>query len=214
MALIKNILTQGSYIKDRYISDYSELRNVVNTLKESGFKIVMTQGVYDLFHIGHGRYLEEARSFGDILVVALDTDEYTHLRKGNINERRPIVSFEERKETLTFLRSVDIITRRDIAEHKDDPYAVIRVVEPDVLVLSRSTKDINEADYKALESICGKVEVLEAKAVISTTSRIRELLLDGAVNFATHILDAVHKVVDEYFSEGGRDFKITGKNEK
>src|ERR1035437_2474066 len=207
---IKNILTQGVFLEDRYIPDYGELQEVLKTLRALGMQISMTQGVYDLLHPGHTRYLNKAKSFGDILIVALDSDEYTRMRKGRENERRPLVPFDERLELLENLRTVDIVTVRDLKEHKDDPYCIIKVVRPDVLVMSKSTKDVTEKDYEALREFCGRVEVLEQQSTVSTTKRLRELLMDGAGGLVDHITDAI----EQYFLQAGREvnFKKKGGN--
>jgi cytidyltransferase-like protein len=188
-----------------YFGDYSSLEKKIEALRILGAKISMTQGVFDLLHPGHTRYLKEAQGFGDVLVVAVDSDEYTRLRKQTLNERRPAVPFEERIEILESLRFVNILTFRDVKEHQIDPYHVIKMVKPDVLVVSRSTKDVTEKDYEALKEFCGKVEILEPTAVISTTKRIRELLTDGAVGLADVIVDSIDSTIKKYFQQAGRD---------
>jgi rfaE bifunctional protein nucleotidyltransferase chain/domain len=205
---IKNILTEAVCLEDRYVSDYDELSTIVQSLRNFGYTISMTQGVFDLLHPGHTRYLAEAKSFADVLIVALDSDEYTRVRKQRANERRPVVPFEERLELLANLRSVNLVTKRDVDMHLNDPYCVIKVVKPDVLVMSKSTKDVTEKDYEALRQFCGRVEVLEAKATISTTSRLRELLTDGA----TGLLDHIGTAIEEYFRQAGREIVFGKKN--
>ena len=209
----KRILSSSVCLQDRYIPDYEELKKTLQMLRELGHTISMTQGVFDLIHPGHTRYLAEAKSFGDILVVAVDTDEYTRKRKQRANERRPIVPFEERLELLANLRSVDILTIRDLKEHEVDPDFVIKVVQPDVLVMSRSTKDISEAKHEELRAMCGRLEVLDPQATISTTARLRELMTDGA----TGLLDHVRAAIESYFQQAGRevtfDQKKGGDNE-
>jgi len=192
-----------------YFQDYGELSKKIEALRSLGAKIVMTQGVYDLLHPGHTRYLGEAQKLGDILIVAVDSDEYTRLRKQTANERRPVVPFEERIEILAALRSVNVLTFRDVKEHKEDPYYVIKVVKPDVLVVSRSTKDITSKDYEALKEFCGEVKILDPTAVISTTKRLRELLTDGAAG----LLDHISLAIEGYFSTAGREIKFGTRKE-
>ncbi len=207
---VKNILTNGVHLKDRYIPDYEDLKKVLQTLRDSGHTISMTQGVYDLIHPGHTRYLEVAKSFGDILVVAVDSDEYTRLRKQRANERRPVVPFDERLELLANLRSVDILTIRDVAEHTVDPTFVIKVVNPDVLVMSRSTADVGEEWYADLRKLCGRLEVLNPQAAVSTTARLRELLTDGA----TGLVDHINAAIEEYFRNAGRSITFSKEDKK
>jgi D-beta-D-heptose 7-phosphate kinase/D-beta-D-heptose 1-phosphate adenosyltransferase len=193
-----------------FFDDYEKLREKVEAIRVLGAKISMTQGVFDLLHPGHTRYLRSAQSFGDVLVVAVDTDEYTRLRKQTINERRPAVPFGERIEILESLRYVNLLTYRDVKEHTEDPYHVIKVVRPDVLVVSRSTKDVTGEDYEALREFCGEVKLLEPTAVISTTKRLRELLSDGAAGLA----DKLVSVIEDYFRQAGREIVIGGKKDK
>lgn len=203
----RKILGTTVDLGDRYIPDYGDLSRVVELFRQMGHPIVMTQGVYDLLHIGHARYLAEAKKAGGdgaILVVAVDSDEYTRLRKGKANERRPAVPFEERLELLSNIRSVDILTVRDVDKHLDDPDFVIKIVKPDVLVMSKSTKDIPTEKHEELKSMCGKLVVLEPTATISTTARLRELMIDGASGLVDHIVDSV----EEYFRREGRSVFI------
>ncbi len=90
---IDDIVGHGLSDQSRLVQDHNELLSIVNSLKERGLRICYTFGVYDLHHIGHARYLDKGKQFGDILIVGLDTDEFTKARKG---EGRPIVPFEER----------------------------------------------------------------------------------------------------------------------
>ena len=205
---IKNILSNRACLEDRYIPDYQQLKKTIDVLRETGHTISMTQGVYDLLHPGHTRYLAEAKSFGDILVVAVDSDEYTRARKQTANERRPVVPFEERLELLANIRSVDILTIRDLKEHELDPNHINKIVCPDVLVMSKSTKDLTEENIAILKQFCGRIELLEAKAAISTTKRLRELLTDGAGGLVDHITSAI----EEYFQKAGREVNFKKGN--
>lgn len=204
---IKNILTQGVFLEDRYIPDYDQLKETLEVIRALGMKISMTQGVFDLLHPGHTRYLAQAKSFGDILVVAVDSDAYTKARKQTANERRPVVPFEERLELLANLRTVDILTVRDLDKHQDDPNYINKIVKPDVLVMSKSTKDLTADNLAILHEFCGKVEVLEAQATISTTKRLRELLTDGAGGLVDHLVSAI----ENYFLENGREVNFKKK---
>ncbi len=108
---LKNILAPGVNLKDRFIPDLGELKTVVQDLKRMGYRIVLTQGVYDMIHEGHARYLEKALSYGDVLIVGVDSDELTRSRKG---PDRPVVPEKERIQMLAHLRHVSILTIREI----------------------------------------------------------------------------------------------------
>jgi rfaE bifunctional protein nucleotidyltransferase chain/domain len=178
---VKNIISSSSTIADRFISDYDELDKIVRTFKEMGYKVVLTQGVYDLIHEGHADYLAAARSQGDILIVGVDSDELTRKRKG---PNRPIVPQRERLKMLAHLRHVDIVTLRE-AHHGIGH--LINLIKPDVLVISKSTKDFTAAMAKEYTSVCGKIVSLPPQAVTTTSARIRNLTMDGAEKLAGEV---------------------------
>ncbi|MBS1192625.1 MAG: bifunctional heptose 7-phosphate kinase/heptose 1-phosphate adenyltransferase [Nitrospirae bacterium] len=109
------------------VKTVEELRPLLAILRAAGKKIVFTNGCFDLIHTGHTRYLAIARSFGDILVVAVNSDASVSTIKG---EKRPINSQQERAEALAALESVDFVT----IFSEPDPHKVISALQPDVLV--------------------------------------------------------------------------------
>ncbi|MFZ2523573.1 MAG: adenylyltransferase/cytidyltransferase family protein [Minisyncoccia bacterium] len=215
---VKRIMSGNATLDERFTSNYGELLQALNAIRATGHTISMTQGVYDLLHTGHTRYLEEAKSHGDFLLVAVDTDAYTKRRKGSDNERRPVVPFQERIEILSQIRSVDLLTHRDLAEHETDPDYVIKLVRPNVLIMSHSTRDIDEQKYEEIRKMIsewgGRLELLQPKDTVSTTGRIRDLLIDGSVGFAEHIMGVLQREYDEYFHRAGRPFIHKEKDEK
>lgn len=110
-----------------------------------GAKIVFTNGCFDVLHVGHVRYLEEAKKFGDILVVALNSDDSVKRLKG---DKRPINRLLDRMEMVNALKSVDYVTFFE----EDTPYEAIRHIRPHVLVKG--------GDW-AVEAIVGADIVLE-----------------------------------------------------
>lgn len=166
----------------RFIRDLPTLARVVAAFKKKGKKIVLTQGVWDLIHEGHARYLEAAKSYGDILVVGLDSDALTRARKG---PQRPIVPERERVQMLTHLRHVDIVTVRDV-DH--DIGHLVRLVKPDVLVTSTSTADFKE-DLAAgtYRDVCKKIVTLPPQATTHTSARVRNLTIEGAEKLADEV---------------------------
>ncbi len=109
------------------IKTTEELRPLLAILRATGKKIVFTNGCFDLIHAGHTRYLAKAKSFGDVLVVAVNSDASVRLIKG---KKRPINTEADRMETLAALESVDFVTLFE----EPDPYRVISALQPDVLV--------------------------------------------------------------------------------
>jgi rfaE bifunctional protein nucleotidyltransferase chain/domain len=184
---VKHVLAPGSNLPHRYIPDYKDLRKMVDIFKKMGYKVVLTQGVYDLIHGGHAAYLEAARSYGDILIVGVDSDELTRKRKG---PSRPIVPQEERLRMLAHLRSVDIVTLRESHHQIGD---LIRLVEPDVLVVSKSTTDFTSKMAKEYDGVCSKIVTLPPQGTSSTSARIRNLTIEGAEQLAREMNGIIQK---------------------
>jgi rfaE bifunctional protein nucleotidyltransferase chain/domain len=105
----------------------SKLAPVLKNLQNQGRKVVFTNGVFDLLHLGHVTYLQEARKKGDLLVVGLNSDASVRRIKGPL---KPLLPVEERAEMLLALACVDYTTFFE----EDDPYNVIKILRPDVLV--------------------------------------------------------------------------------
>lgn len=197
MPRVNKILERSPNFEDRIIRDYAELRDVVEVLKAMGKKIVMTNGVYDLQHNGHWRYLARAKEHGDILVVAVDTDQITRKRKPGT--RRPIDSEEDRMESLLHTRYVDIITLRNVMPGENDD---IEAVVPHVLITSETTKDFPEGVKKKLTEEMGiEIVVLPPQASTSTTARIRLLMVDGAQELGRVVTGAISDYIGS-FEEG------------
>lgn len=186
---IKNILSSSVSLKDRFIPDFKELGRVVADLKRMGYRIVLTQGVYDMIHEGHARYLEKALSYGDILVVGVDSDELTRSRKG---PNRPIVPEKERLQMLAHLRHVSILTVREV---KHGLGKLIETVRPDVLITSSSTSDFGKKEIAVYKKICGRIVTLPPQAATSTTARVRSLTISGADELAKEIIERVPAAV-------------------
>jgi rfaE bifunctional protein nucleotidyltransferase chain/domain len=109
------------------IKTVAELRPLIEILRGTGKKIVFTNGCFDIIHTGHTRYLARAKAYGDLLVVAVNSDTSVRIIKG---EKRPINPQADRMETLAALEVVDFVTVFD----EPDPYRIISELKPDVLV--------------------------------------------------------------------------------
>lgn len=188
---ISNIFSSKTNLEDRFIRDHSELKKVIEELRKLKKRIVLTQGVWDLIHEGHALYLEKAKSYGDVLVVGVDSDELTKKRKG---PNRPIVPEKERIEMLIHLRHVDIVTIRELNHDIGD---LIRLVSPDVLITSKSTKDFKDKQKKEYHSYCKKIITLSPQATTSTTARIRDLTIEGAEELASEVI----KITEDFINK-------------
>lgn len=185
-----------------------EIQPLLEEYRKQGKKIVLTQGVFDLVHIGHARYCQEAKKYGDVLIVGVDSDEKVRARKG---PDRPIVPQEERLEMLTYLRAVDAVILKKMGEEK---YHYIKLIKPDVLVVTRE----NYAPDKVgpLEKLCAKVVVLDPMATTSTSAKIRRLQIGAAKKIgetlSTKLITTIEEVLHELRGEVQPD-KATSPSE-
>jgi rfaE bifunctional protein nucleotidyltransferase chain/domain len=139
--------------------------------RERGARIVFTNGVFDILHVGHIRYLETARAFGDALIVALNSDRSVRAIKG---PSRPIIPEQERAELLAALQFVDAVLVFD----EETPAAIIDVVQPDVLVKGADWALDRIVGREAVERRGGRVErvkVVEGSSTSAIIDRVRAL---------------------------------------
>ncbi|HXA65459.1 MAG TPA: adenylyltransferase/cytidyltransferase family protein [Bryobacteraceae bacterium] len=140
--------------------------------KQAGKKVVFTNGCYDILHPGHIRLLESARSLGDILILALNTDASVQRLKG---PTRPLVSQDERAELAAALQAVDAVTLFD----EDTPRELIAAVLPDILVKGADWSHFI-AGREEVEAAGGKVLALPLEPGYSTTGILEDVLARGA----------------------------------
>lgn len=170
-----------------------DIEPIVKKLRQEKKKIVLTQGSFDLVHIGHARYCDKAREYGDILIVGVDSDEKVRQRKG---PNRPIVPEDERMEMLTHLRSVDYVVLKEAGEKK---FNLVKLIQPDVLIATAATYD--DKTIKELERICGKVVVLDPMATTSTTAKIRLMQMNTARKLQDRMRTKLIKSMEEVLEE-------------
>ena len=112
---------------EEHIKTWDEISSIVAELKNKDKKIIFTNGCFDILHTGHVRYLEKTKSFGDILILGLNSDNSVRKLKG---EKRPINSQVDRAYILASLEVIDYVVIFD----DDTPYDLINLIQPDVLV--------------------------------------------------------------------------------
>jgi rfaE bifunctional protein nucleotidyltransferase chain/domain len=110
------------------ITDPDILSEQLQARQRNGECIVFTNGCFDLLHIGHIRYLQAARALGDVLVIAVNSDQ--SVRSLNKGPGRPLIPIEQRLEVLAALACVDYVVRFD----ESTPLKIIETLQPDVLV--------------------------------------------------------------------------------
>ncbi len=114
-------------IQEKVFKNTAAALTLIQQWKKEGFKIVFTNGCFDLIHIGHVLYLEDAKSLGDKLIVGLNSDASVSRLKG---AHRPIKDEYNRSHILAALASVDAV----IVFENDDPLTLIKDISPDILV--------------------------------------------------------------------------------
>ncbi|MGM0502621.1 MAG: D-glycero-beta-D-manno-heptose 1-phosphate adenylyltransferase [Bacillota bacterium] len=146
-----------------------ELKEILAEEKKTGRKIVFTNGCFDLLHIGHTRYLAQAKTKGDILVVGLNSDSSVKKLKG---AKRPLIPQDERAEMLSNLEMVDYVTIFADETARD----VIAALEPDIYVKGGdySIEDLPEAEI--VQSYGGQIELVSEIKGASTTNIVNKIL--------------------------------------
>ena len=142
-----------------------DLVNRLGKVRKSGRKIVFTNGCFDIMHVGHVRYLAEARSQGDMLIVGLNSDGSMRTIKG---EKRPIVHQDHRAEVLASLACVDYV----VLFEEPDPLRLIQTIKPEVLV---------KGEDWAADAIIGADDVKSRGGKIVRISFIEETSTTGII---------------------------------
>lgn len=145
-----------------------ELAPVLRARQARGEKVVFTNGCFDLLHVGHVRYLAQARALGDLLVVAINSDASVRALKG---EGRPILPEAERAEVLAALRSVDYV----VVFGEPDPVRTIEALQPDVLVKGGDWTRETIMGREIVEARGGKVLPLPYVEGASTTNIVAKI---------------------------------------
>ena len=146
-----------------------ELLRIINDLKAEGRRIVFTNGCFDLLHIGHVRYLEKAKTLGDVLVVGVNSDASVRKLKG---PKRPILPEEERTEILSGLGCVDYIT----LFNEVDPLRLITFLRPNVLAKGGDWTKEQIVGKEVVERSGGEVVIIPFAKGASTSTLIETIL--------------------------------------
>ena len=148
--------------------DRNNIENFCKDLKDTGKKIVFTNGCFDILHVGHVRYLKAAKDFGDVLIVGLNTDASVKKLKGN---NRPINSEADRAEVLLALEAVDhvVLFGEQTAEN------LIAEVKPNIYVKGGDYTLETLPEAKIVQSYGGCVEFIPMVAGRSTTNVINKI---------------------------------------
>lgn len=149
-----------------HIKTFDEIKTLSSKLHNQGKKIVFTNGCFDILHVGHVKYLEVAKSYGDVLILGLNADSSVRKLKG---QTRPINTQDDRAYILASLESVDYV----VIFEEETPYELIKLIKPHVLVKG--------GDYEGKE-VVGQdiadelklVQFVDGKSTTNTIKRIQE----------------------------------------
>ncbi|MGA1933764.1 D-glycero-beta-D-manno-heptose-7-phosphate kinase [Arcobacter sp. YIC-464] len=151
---------------DFHIKSRKEIKKIAARLKEQNKKIVFTNGCFDILHKGHVSYLNTAKSFGDVLILGLNSDDSVRRLKG---ESRPINSQDDRAYILSALECVDYVVIFD----EDTPYELISKIKPNVLVKGGDYKG-KEVVGQDIADVLKLVDFIEGRSTTKTIKRIQE----------------------------------------
>ena len=162
----------GEAVEETGIVSVHALQKQIRTARARGDKIVMTNGCFDILHAGHVQYLEQARSLGDKLIVAVNSDDSVERLKG---PERPINQLEQRMAVLSGLASVDWVVPFGKDSVDDTPAELIKELLPDILVKGGDYKAEDVAGGEAVIRNGGEVIILGFLDGCSTTNIVRRI---------------------------------------
>lgn len=154
-------------IRDKIIAPQN-LSSVLSDWKKNNLKIVFTNGCFDILHRGHVEYLAKAASFGDVMILGLNSDKSVRSIKG---PERPVQDERTRSLVLASLQFVAAVT----LFNEDTPYELIKKVKPDFLVKGADYKPEDIVGYDILMANGGSVKTIELVEGHSTTGIINKL---------------------------------------
>ncbi len=154
--------------KNKLVS-LQKLKKRIADARKNGKTIAFTNGCFDIIHAGHVRYLNKAKSLGDILVIGLNSDSSVRKIKG---EKRPIVPQKERAEVLSGLEAVDYV----VLFNEPTPIKLIKAVLPDILVKGADWASHEIVGADIVKTAGGKIKRVKLVQGRSTTNIIKKIL--------------------------------------
>jgi D-beta-D-heptose 7-phosphate kinase / D-beta-D-heptose 1-phosphate adenosyltransferase len=154
--------------EEKIITDTFLLAARVAAYRHQGLKVVFTNGCFDIIHRGHITYLNQAKEFGDILIVGVNSDESVQRLKG---PNRPINTLEDRVQVLSAMSCVDHI----VAFHQDTPHELIKLVKPDIFVKGGDYTRETLPEAELVDELGGELRILPYVKAQSTTGVIERI---------------------------------------
>lgn len=144
-------------------------RRLSRRLHTKGQKLIFTNGCFDILHVGHVKYLEEAKSLGDVLMVGINSDRSASILKG---PGRPLITEDERAKIVSSLYCVDYAIIFD----ESTPIQLISELKPDIHVKGGDYKIQNLPEYDAVYSYGGKIQLVSYTNGKSTTNIVNRII--------------------------------------
>ena len=154
---------------NKKIVTLEKLISIVKKLKKQNKKIATTNGVFDILHIGHVKYLEKAKKLGDVLIVGVNTDKSVKENKG---DKRPINDEKSRIGVLAALESVDYV----FLFNEKNPIKWISQIKPNIHVKAGDYKLSQIIEKAVVEKNGGKIIIVKVEKSYSTTALIRRII--------------------------------------
>lgn len=150
---------------DSHIKTLEEIELLSQELKRRGKKVVFTNGCFDILHVGHVKYLEEAKSYGDVLILGLNSDESVSRLKG---PTRPVNTEDDRAYILASLEAVDYVVKF----YDDTPHELIKAIQPHILVKGGDYEGKDVVGQDIADEL-RLVNFVEGKSTTKTIERIK-----------------------------------------
>jgi D-beta-D-heptose 7-phosphate kinase/D-beta-D-heptose 1-phosphate adenosyltransferase len=166
--IVDELLQHTVYASNKIV-ELDTLVKLVSDRRKRGKTVVFTNGCFDILHIGHTSFLQQAKQHGDLLIVGLNSDDSVRRLKG---PHRPIIPMKERAAILSSLAGVDYVT----VFTEDTPVRLIRALKPDVLVKGDDYKLEEVVGKDIVESYGGRVELIKLVRGVSTSSIIERIV--------------------------------------
>ena len=154
---------------NKKITTLNKLIPIVKKLKKQNKKIVTTNGVFDILHLGHVKYLEQAKKLGDVLIVGVNTDYSVKLNKG---DRRPINNEKSRASVLAALESIDYV----FLFNEKGPKIWLEKIKPNIHVKAGDYKLSQIIEKNVVENNGGRIVIAKMKKNYSTTALINKII--------------------------------------
>ncbi len=155
-------------MKNHLVIDKKEASTIIKKIHDEGKKIVFTNGCFDVLHLGHVKFLEKAKSLGDLLIVGINNDSsVTHLK----GEGRPLINEQDRAKIVAALHSVDYV----LVFSEDTPKELISFLKPDIHVKGGDYQIEDLPERTEVEKCGGEIIILPYFEGKSTTNIIKKI---------------------------------------